>query len=283
MHSSTDKLTLIVLCQLAIWLLTAGAQTHSPAESEQKARTESYLVEKGLDAGNLDVLNPLTRPEDLPVLYSMLRLTLTHQFGDRSTAVRIAVASKIATIPGHAEYIAEKVESLSTEMYTARRRERLFYSLQHVKSSESLEVLGRFIFDDRLAEAKVPREALDLSLPITPNAPIAADSLARFLGVYSPITPGGFQLHETEVKKMREWWGSPEGAKFRKEYAADWSEKLAAADAKRPAPVDKSPKAESELKKTDAATSTMPLNWPLLGAIIAFIAAGALMWKFRKA
>jgi hypothetical protein len=161
--NNSTRLLFIVVYYLA-GLLCLAAELLDPAEVErkQKVSAESYLLEKELKAGDLEALQPLNHADDLPALYSVLMLSLRNQFGDRSNEIRIAIASKIATIPGHAEYLAGRIDALSTKIYTTRERDDLFYMLQHVKTPETLEVLGRFLFDDRLPEKEIPIEELAL-------------------------------------------------------------------------------------------------------------------------
>jgi len=269
-HNSV--LTLIIVSILAIALCPTKGQSPRVEEDRRKNEIASALIEKELATGNLSAIDLLNGPRDLPVLYGALQSALTHQFGDRSTEVRIVVASKIATIPGHAQYVADKVDAFSAEIGTTPKRETWLYILRHVKSRETLEVLGRFLFDNRLPERGLPVEKIDSNFPVEDNARLATTSLSRFLGVNSPLK---YQLNygQEDMKKMQEWWNSPEGVKFRKEFGSEGQPGVSGFPASAP--------------PTANALGQVPVEkessiWLLVGGGLAAMAGALFIWMRRR-
>src|SRR6266508_298233 len=95
-NNSTRLLFIVVYHFAGLLYLAIQSSDSAEIERKQKVSAESYLLENELKAGNFEALEPLNHSDDLPALDSVLMLSLTSQFGDRSNEIRIAIASKIA-------------------------------------------------------------------------------------------------------------------------------------------------------------------------------------------
>ncbi|MEP2777094.1 MAG: hypothetical protein ABJQ29_12945 [Luteolibacter sp.] len=131
--------------------------------------------------------------------------------------VHILLRDKLLSIPGHAEYYRDKINSSRLAMEEARAansptlygpaltvmvREQAwgFKTLEYLPSPETVRVLGEFLSDDRGAE--IPIE-VRIDTWETPNNTLAMKAISR-LGIANPPTPP-IRVSEDMDRKLEAW------------------------------------------------------------------------------
>ncbi|CAN5716433.1 hypothetical protein BH11VER1_BH11VER1_41800 [soil metagenome] len=220
---------------------------------------------KKLGSGDRAAFSAVAQSTNLDDLNNVLMLALTRQFGAYSSEVKEIAITAIRRIPDHGKTLGDKIEELSDQRGTARKRERAFYLLQNIASPDAIAQIGRFLFDERNPEKGLPLN--DGSFEV-PNSHWAANAMGSALGdrIGLKRKPGFYG--PDEVKAWQIWWQSPAADSFREPIAIPF------------ALPGGTPQKADEAKPSTNSESTVPSRWLIWTVTIA--TAIALLWMFLK-
>ena len=137
---------------------------------------------------------------------------------EESLAVQ-KITSTLMAIPGHAKYFAEELERERAELlpgqyrgdYDKHRREYLQGVLPHLPSAETIQILGRYLEDDRDTPEQRIRYSGGCVVTLIPGSSwMSCYSLGR-IGLRAAPVPGDisktpYKGSEVYLEQARAWW-----------------------------------------------------------------------------
>lgn len=142
------------------------------------------------------------------------------------------IADRLAVIPGHAQYVADMVETITTTEYNQRQPVpafsgrmprayafRILDELGELGTPEAIQQIGRFLWDKRNPDF-TENPFNGMLMPNMFNSRFAVRALNKALGDKSPIA-GKFDASEMiepgeySAQIIREWWASDASLPFR--------------------------------------------------------------------
>jgi hypothetical protein len=130
---------------------------------------------------------------------------------------------ELCRIPGHAQYLADEIESEREKIqalppkdarrnpYNRKRYENLKLILVNLPSPETIKVLGHYLYDER-DPLPPPSPAQDWT-DYAPSSEIASEALARIGLRNHPVTMKDF-MHVDAVLRNRAWWEEVKSGKL---------------------------------------------------------------------
>lgn len=145
--------------------------------------------------------------------FESLWLGLRNMGSRRSTAhsenvdlVFLKLQSELLAIPGHAQYFVDELEKLRLAgKYTGRERQYyILETLPHLPSPETVQVLGRYLSDERdTPPPPIPGQDWT-ALPA--NCFLAVDALGRIGLRNPPVTKSFLYRDQAILDANRSWW-----------------------------------------------------------------------------
>jgi hypothetical protein len=213
-----------------VWMLLAG-QHHCRADAlgnymlPERANQVSKTWQQ-LKAGNDETVKAAAAAGDLEMLWALY----LDAWGNKE--IRTVIAAQLAAIPGHAQYAADMVESITNTTYDIYKPVqqyggimprnyafRILDSLGTLATPEAIQQIGRFLDDVRN-----PEMGGDLVTgrirPLAANSSYALRALNNALGDQSPIAGKVNAVEMAEpgpyyAQVIREWWASDASLPFR--------------------------------------------------------------------
>jgi hypothetical protein len=197
------------LCLLLVQSF-ALAQVQPPKKRYVRPEDDYDRLKKG-DYSHLDQIAAHSPAEALPKLYSQLLSSTVSEIKGPHPEAEGEIAARIARIPGHAKFVADKIEELSKQHGTGRDRDEWFYRLSLIGSEESVETLGSYLRDKRGADDEGllnPEANL-----IVDNRLCAAVALGHIFGDKAPTKRKPMLYGPREVAQWQVWWDEREKQK----------------------------------------------------------------------
>lgn len=119
--------------------------------------------------------------------------------------LRKVLLGEIRSRPEHAKVVGDRIDRRANERGAVAFVDNDFRILEFVGSSEALEQLGRFLWDERIPQPKGLGNP-DESAPSTELKARAAWSLCVVLGRRSPVQANAAEFYNGGVEKMQQWY-----------------------------------------------------------------------------
>jgi hypothetical protein len=195
------------LNKMAVMFLSLALHLEGADASRRRA------IELSLESGDFASLDAYRSIESIDVLYSLLKTSMTNQFGEKSKLVEQELRKRIAAIPGHAEYLGRRIDRSAALVGSQREREDAFWILGRMATPEAIREIARFLDDTRNPEQvlNLPESAHIYGCP---NNHYAAQALAIAVGEESPIDGRKLDFGPADIQKVQSWWQSSGQLKF---------------------------------------------------------------------
>lgn len=181
---------------------------------EQAVRTLGlYEVKERLRRGEFDVFEEIVGyPTGVALqrLASVISVYTKTTVGENDEEIASMASRALARVPGHAEYIEERINELTLQKWTAGKRRIWMSLLGRSRSSESLSVLGKMLYDERAPQTeddvwKMVQRASDQTIDVLPNSTLAAQAINAMNLPSAPLQ--GFEGHRQHaIHAWRTWW-----------------------------------------------------------------------------
>lgn len=240
---------------LAIALLS-GSQILPAQELQLDIRTKVEAETQDSNAVATILKNATTQE-----LLKLALLVETGQLHKENANTKPALIKELRIRPEHAKMLGDRIDELANEPGTAALRQNNFDVLTFIGSDESLQQIGRFLWDERQPDPivdghEIAREPLNMS---------AAWALMKTLGQRAPVDANAVDFYnEGGLAKAQLWWEN------NKDKLSEWERPITRGISAVPKPMNQeanNERVEADQEKRGQASKTI---WWTIIAVLAF-------------
>lgn len=133
-----------------------------------------------------------------------------------NSRVQDAAAKLLVLLPGHAKYLGDKIDAASNDPHSNAARIVWMQMLSSLGSTEAIQQIGRFLFDDRNPEFEVMAPQTDV-MPPPDNQFVAITQMYRALKNESLAKKNARPALGVNYEPLLDWWRSDASLSYRQQ------------------------------------------------------------------